>query len=149
MLKLVGRKHPALHRPARAIAPEEIGGLAPLAADMVAYCRSGKGRLGLAAPQVGRSVALVVTRAGDIVANPHVYLDKNERTITDIEGCLSLPGRLYRVERAVRCTVRGVSLDWEPMEFTVVGTEARLWQHEGDHLNGVLISERWPEVTRR
>jgi peptide deformylase len=128
---------------------EEAATLGPLAKDMIGYCRSGPGRLGLAAPQVGRSIGLVVTKAGDVVVNPHVYLDTSERMVTDTEGCLSLPGRVYLIERAVRCTVRGVTLDWEPLEFEAYGVEARLWQHEGDHLNGVLISSLGPEVKRR
>ena len=148
-MKLVHRKHPALHRPARPVTEDEAPTLKPLAKDMIGYCRSGPGRLGLAAPQVGRSIGLVVTKAGDAVLNPHVYIDTEERIVSDTEGCLSLPGRVYMVDRAVRCRVQGRSLDWEPMEFVAVGLEARLWQHEGDHLNGVLISERWPELGRR
>ena len=148
-LKLVDRRHPALHRVARAITEDEAASFLPLAKDMVGYCRSGRGRLGLAAPQVGRSVAIVVNKAGDMIANPNVYIDPHDRLITDIEGCLSLPGKSYAVERTVRCRVEGFWLDgWEPVEIDALGIEARFWQHEGDHLSGRLISDHWPEVRR-
>lgn len=132
-----------------AIPEYDAKSFAPLASDMLRFLRGARGRLALAAPQVGRSVALVVTKAGDIVLNPSVYLDVDSQLITDTEGCLSLPGKTYLVDRYLRCSVEGYSLDWEPMKFDVHGLEARLWQHEGDHLEGRLISERWPEVARQ
>jgi peptide deformylase len=147
MLKLVDRKHPALHRKARAITEEEAPSFLPLAKDMVGYCRSGANRLALAAPQVGRSVALVATKTGDMIANPICTVDKNDRIITQVEGCLSLPRRGFAVERFVRCQVSGFLVDgWVPVNFEAHGLEARIWQHECDHLSGFLISDFWPEV---
>lgn len=149
MIHLVSRKHPALHRPARRVEAEEIPSLNRLAESMVAYCKGGPGRAGLAAPQVGRSIALMVSREGQIVFNPTISVDPTDRLVLENEGCLSLPGRVYAVERFVRCYVEGMGPGGDPLAFEAYGRNARLWAHEGDHLDGNLVSDRWAEVSRR
>lgn len=141
-MAMVGRKHEALHTAAE---PIEVidGALWSLAARMRATLIKLQGA-GLAAPQVGQSKALVVTATGDVVLNPRVELDG--RMVPGPEGCLSLPGRCYEVERAERCTLFGVNLAGDETSVGITGFLARLWQHEVDHLDGVLICESWPEI---
>lgn len=141
-MALVGRDHPALHQPAEKITDID-GQLWQLVVRMRATLIAQQGA-GLAAPQVGRPLALVVTAAGDVVINPHV--EPHGRLIAGPEGCLSLPGRVYEVERAKRCVLTGFNLAGEEVAVGLNGFHARLWQHELDHLNGVLISEQWPEI---
>lgn len=101
----------------------------------------------LAAPQVGHGVQLVVTVYGDIVINPQVTKATVGRTIVEPEGCLSLPGRTFTVPRAKRCTLVGHNLAGEQIGVGLKGFPARLWQHECDHLAGVLIGDgTWPEI---
>lgn len=141
-MALVGRKHEALHTPAEKIT-EIDGALWQLVVRMRATLIAQQGA-GLAAPQIGRSLALVVTAAGDVVINPQLEL--HGKTITGPEGCLSLPGRVYEVERRKRCVLTGYNLAGEEIAVGITDFQARLWQHEMDHLAGVLISEQWPEI---
>jgi peptide deformylase len=138
---LVGRKHPALHRKA-----DWIGKPQPehqiLAARMAATLSRQRG-MALAAPQVGHSLRLVVwdTKA---LCDPIVHVSGPLEHA--LEGCLSLPGRWYAVPRHTKAHVVGLSLQGERVEFDIEGVEARMWQHEHDHLEGLLIAGRCEEV---
>ena len=57
------------------------------------------------------------------------------------ESCLSLPGKAYRVRRAQRAKIKGFTLAGEPRTYKALGLFAQVFQHEIDHLNGVLIDE--------
>ncbi len=146
-IQLVAPRHPALHRRAERI--EDGPAFKRLAAEMIDYCQEKKGRTALAAPQVGRSVALIVTREGQVVINPSIRVDPEDRTVTARESCLSLPNRTFLVDRFIRCYVEAETLDHEHLAFEAHGFNARLWQHEAGHLDGVLISDHWPEVSER
>jgi peptide deformylase len=65
------------------------------------------------------------------------------------EGCLSLPGIKGQVRRPVSIGIRALDLDGVPFERTAEGLEARIWQHEFDHLNGVLIIDKMTQIDRR
>jgi peptide deformylase len=119
--------------------------------DMVETMRKAPG-VGLAAPQVAESVRLIVVEYGDeeneetppklyVIANPEIT-----RTSQDIlvgtEGCLSIPGIQGDVERFVNITVKGVNRHGRPMTVKAKGWLARIFQHEIDHLEGILFVDR-------
>lgn len=141
---LVGKKHPALHTPAGPVlaVDDEIR---VLVARMFATVHAVNG-IALAAPQVGIPLRLIVSRDGNVSVNP-VLRGHSETTKTAPEGCLSLPGRHFDVARYTK--IQGAAVvDGSVKEFTVDGALARVWQHELDHLDGILISDRWPETRR-
>jgi peptide deformylase len=109
--------------------------------------------VGLAATQVGVLRRLFVVRARDeeeatAVVNPEL-VECGEELEADEEGCLSLQGVLVPVERPVSVTVEAVDLAGKEIRLRLEGYEARVAQHELDHLNGVLILDRTTEEARR
>ena len=97
--------------------------------------------VGLAAPQVGESIRLLVYDAGEgfrALINPVILKRKGEQTEPE-EGCLSIPGLRGIVRRANDITVRGLDGEGRPVRFRATGFEARILQHEIDHLNGILF----------
>lgn len=132
---------PALRERARSITKIDDQ-VKAVAARMIELMREVKG-VGLAAPQVGLSWRMFVTEVPDddgprVFVNPRLTTSGGERQTAE-EGCLSLPGIHVEVQRPVSATILATDLDGR--EFTVVSDEfaARVWQHEFDHLNGVLI----------
>ncbi len=105
--------------------------------------------VGLAAPQVGRSLQVVVIDVGEgplALINPKITAQSG--SVTDIEGCLSFPGVTAKVPRAEQVTVEGLDLDGKTLLFQADGLLARAVQHEIDHLDGIVIIDRATEVTR-
>ncbi len=109
--------------------------------------------LGLAAPQLGLSQRLLVYRVGVdapviALANPEIeWSSKDEETME--EGCLSLPGIVVDVDRAVHVRVRAQDEHGEERRVEASGLEARVILHEMDHLDGVLILDRTTREQRR
>ncbi|AGB40847.1 peptide deformylase [Halobacteroides halobius DSM 5150] len=100
--------------------------------------------VGLAAPQIGISKRIVVIDVGSGVVeliNPQI-IDKSEKTYVDQEGCLSIPGETGKVERAFEVTVRALNRDGEKFEVEGKGLLARALQHEIDHLEGKLFTDK-------
>jgi peptide deformylase len=109
--------------------------------------------VGLAAPQLGLSQRLLVYRVGPdapvvALANPEVEWESNDQETLD-EGCLSIPGVSVDVERPVHVRVRALDEDGETRTVEASGLEARVIQHELDHLNGVLILDRTTRDERK
>jgi peptide deformylase len=104
-----------------------------------------QGGVGLAAPQVGLGIRMA---AIDDRVNPPVLLrdpeilDRSDETTVMAEGCLSLPGWRAEVERPAAIKVRNHDLNGEPVELELSGYLARIAQHEIDHLDGVLFTDR-------
>jgi len=145
-LALVGRKHPALHAPALAV--DDPATVYDLADRMIATLRRHRG-YALAACQVGEFVNLVVLGPGMAYCNVAVEVEADTPRAVAVEECLSLPGRRFAVPRAVLVRVEAFDLvRAERIAAEFRDLDARLWQHEADHLNGVLISDRYPEVRR-
>jgi peptide deformylase len=119
---------------------------------MVAIMHGAMG-VGLAATQLGVLRRMLVFQAGpDAVAtalvNPVIeWLSEDMETAE--EGCLSLPGIGLDVERPLHARVSGVDISGEPMLLEASGLEARVLQHEIDHLDGVLILDRSPRDQRK
>ncbi len=109
--------------------------------------------VGLAAPQLGISQRLLVYRVGPdaplvALANPEIEWSSDEREGSD-EGCLSIPGVMVDVERPVHVRVRAQDEQGEQRNVEASGLEARVIQHEMDHLDGVLILDRTSRDERK
>jgi peptide deformylase len=124
---------------------EEIG-------RMAAIMRDGLG-IGLAATQLGVMHRVLVYRIGEdaplaALVNPEIEWSSREAEIVE-EGCLSLPGVHVDVERPLHVRVRARDQDGEEIEIEASGLEARVIQHEVDHLDGVLMLDRTPRDQRK
>ena len=109
--------------------------------------------LGLAAPQLGISQRLLVYRVGPdaptvALANPEVEWTSDDQEAFE-EGCLSIPGVVVDVDRPVHVRVRARDEEGEDRLIEASGLEARVIQHEIDHLDGVLILDRTTREQRR
>jgi peptide deformylase len=134
---------PVLRERASEVA-EVDGDIRKLVADMGETMRAAPG-IGLAAPQVGiqRRVLVYSLHEEDpihAVVNPEIVERSGE--VVDSEGCLSMPGLSYEVPRAQHVVVKGLDENGEPIEIDAVDLEARVLQHEIDHLDGILFIDR-------
>lgn len=119
------------------------GALQALVAEMadIMYCAHG---VGLAAPQVGRSIRLLVYDAGDglrALVNPKILKERGEQFEPE-EGCLSIPGLRGVVRRPNVITVRASDPAGRDLFFRATEFEARVICHEIDHLDGILFTDR-------
>lgn len=143
---------PVLHEPA---APLEIidDRIRQLVADMIETMHAAPG-VGLAGPQVGEPLRLFVFGWTDpdgdehagVAINPELWLSPTSLDEldedTESEGCLSIPGERLPLRRADRAILRATDLDGEEYEIEAEGWLARIFQHEYDHLDGVLYADR-------
>jgi peptide deformylase len=107
--------------------------------------------IGLAAPQVGHSLRLMVVgdeegRGAQALVNPAITAQGG--TVTAEEGCLSLPGVFAQVTRSEWVTLEAQDLEGRPIAITARGLRARVFQHEIDHLDGVLFIDRLEPMVR-
>lgn len=128
-----------------------------LAQDMVETLHDSGNGVGLAAPQVGESVRLIVVEYPEddsvedsplktyIVINPEIIW-RSEEKVTDYEGCLSIPGYVGKVERNLAIKVKGLNTYGRPIRISAEGFLARIFQHEIDHLDGVCYVDRATEI---
>ncbi len=119
--------------------------------DMIESLQSFPGCVGIAAPQIGSSVQLIVVDVGGhkkttishglvVLLNPVIRMQEGE--IISREGCLSLPDYTGNVKRAVKIRVCAQNRLGQPIEIQTEGFEAIVLQHEIDHLNGILFVDR-------
>lgn len=123
--------------------------------DMIETMRAAPG-VGLAAPQIGLSERIIVIeyfeREEDeekeeapkkvwAVVNPEI-VKVSEETLMGVEGCLSIPGLVGEVERHAAVQVKGLNRHGKPLKIKAEGWLARIFQHEIDHLNGILFTDR-------
>ncbi|MFQ5895314.1 MAG: peptide deformylase, partial [Nitrospinota bacterium] len=124
-----------------------------LAADMVEALHAAPG-IGLAAPQVGEAIRLIVvdTSAGLdpdellILVNPELVYAEGEAR--EEEACLSLPEVREEVKRAALVRVRGLNLEGEKVRVRAEGLRAQVLQHEIDHLEGILFIDHLSRLKR-
>jgi peptide deformylase len=158
--KIVTPPNPTLRRNAqkvRAFSPD----LQTLIDDMIETMRAAPG-VGLAAPQVDISQRVIVVEYADppedpeatpkppklyAVINPEITRTSDE-TVLGNEACLSLPGFMGEVERYDWVTLKGQDRNGNDFKLKPKGFLARIFQHEIDHLNGVLFIDRATEVWR-
>jgi peptide deformylase len=119
---------------------------------MVGIMRDAMG-VGLAATQVGVLRRLLVFQAGPdseptALVNPEIEW-RSDGVVVAEEGCLSLPRVSMDVERPLHARFSGLDVDGEPVQIEASGLEARVLQHEIDHLDGVLILDRAPRAQRK
>jgi peptide deformylase len=115
--------------------------------------------VGLAAPQVGISDRVIVVEYPEddeqedaprklfVVINPEIK-EISAETESGIEGCLSIPSLHGDVERALAVTVKGLTRHGQPFKIKAKGWLARIFQHEIDHINGVVFTDRATKVWR-
>ncbi len=157
VLDIVRLGHPALRTPALPVEEGQLGTeeLEHLAANMLESMRAASG-VGLAAPQVGVGLQLMVyelpveseavsPKTARVVVNPMVEPEPGEM-VYDWEGCLSIPDLLGLVPRYPRIRVRGLDQAGEALDYQAEGLEARVVQHEFDHLNGVVFLDRMRDL---
>jgi len=125
-----------------------------LAESMIETLSPARG-IGLAAPQVGESLSLIIVPSSEdleslaplAVVNPELSQLEGEEVAE--EGCLSIPGFSEHVKRAARCVLRGRDLTGRAVEIEAQGLLARVFQHEMDHLAGVLYIDRLSPLKRK
>jgi peptide deformylase len=170
--EIVTAGHPALRERAREVTPEELAspGLQQLIDDLIDTERAADGA-GLAANQIGETlrIAVIEVRAGNprypykppvpltVIVNPTIE-PVGDQTVMINEGCLSVPGLRGEVPRHVTVRVTYVDRDGTPHEEVRRGLTAGTFQHEVDHLDGILFLDRvadpttfmtWEEFERR
>jgi peptide deformylase len=125
--------------------------LKSLAARMFELMRQAKG-VGLAAPQVGHNIRLFITNHNGEPGSDRVYVnpvlvdaDGEEQAE---EGCLSLPKINIDVIRSKAMRIKAMDSEGKPFELMETGYLARVWQHETDHLNGILLIDRMGPVAK-
>jgi peptide deformylase len=152
--EIITLPNPTLRRRARKVSdfgPE----LQKLIDDMVETMRQAPG-VGLAAPQVDIPLRVIVIEFGDeegenvppklySLVNPEIIRSASE-TVLGTEGCLSIPGVVGDVERASSVTVKGLNRQGKPIKVKANGWLARIFQHEIDHLEGVLFVDKAEKV---
>ncbi|KAJ3671213.1 hypothetical protein LUZ60_008639 [Juncus effusus] len=162
--EIVKAGDPVLHEPAREVEKEEIGSekLEKIIDDMIAVMRKAPG-VGLAAPQIGVPLKIIVledtqeyisyARKDEIVAQDRrpfdltVIINPKLRSLSNktalfFEGCLSVDGFRAGVERYLEVEVSGLGRDGRPVKMEARGWQARILQHECDHLDGTLYVEK-------
>ena len=129
--------------------------LRKLAEDMFETMRANTG-VGLAAPQIGQSIRLLVAElepdkeSGErgfkvALCNPEI-VKASEEMASDFEGCLSIPGWIGEVPRHVSVVVKAQTTEGKEMRIKANDYYARVLQHEIDHLNGVLFTDRVVDI---
>jgi peptide deformylase len=137
------------------IASEEIQSIID---DLICTMRAANGA-GLAATQIGVALQICVIEVGDnprypykpqipltVLVNPR-WTNVTDELFVNNEGCLSVPGMRGDVERFTEIRVHALDRDAKAMDFTVVGLSAGTYQHECDHLDGVLFVDRLTDRT--
>lgn len=125
-------------KPVKKVGPAVRALLSDMAETM--YAANG---VGLAAPQVGIAKRVIVVDAGDgLVELINPELIRAEGQEVGVEGCLSIPGLVGEVERFAKVTVTGLDRDGRKRWVEGEGLLARVLQHEIDHLNGVLFTDK-------
>lgn len=102
--------------------------------------------VGLAAPQVGRNIRVIVAEIGGNrvmgMINPVITFMSEEKNQDDEEGCLSVPGKFGKVWRSTTIIVEYIDEKKQKQKRKLVGFDARVIQHEIDHLDGILFVDR-------
>lgn len=152
--KIATLPDPVLKRKARPVTKFDKN-LHTLITDMVETMREAPG-VGLAAPQIGLSERIVVIEYFEkqedeekeeapkkvwAIINPEI-VKVSEETFMGVEGCLSIPGLVGEVQRHAEVHVKALNRHGKPIRIKAKGWLARIFQHEIDHLNGILFTER-------
>jgi peptide deformylase len=145
--------HPVLRAPVEPVAFPASDAIQALVADMLLTLRDANG-VGIAAPQVYESKAIFIVASRpnpryptaplmdpEVVINPEI-IERSTTIGKDWEGCLSIPGIRGEVPRHREITVRYQSIDGQMVERVFSDFVARIFQHEDDHLRGIVFLDR-------
>jgi peptide deformylase len=146
-LEIVTYPNPVLKEVAHPV--EKIGPEERELAQLMINTMEKAGGVGLAAPQVGVSQRIIVVKldrgffSNEILAmiNPEI-IEKSENIVYGLEKCLSIPRKIINVPRSKWIKVKFLTLEGEEKILIEYGWNARIIQHEIDHLNGILINEK-------
>jgi peptide deformylase len=149
ILPIITIPNPILRQRAKELTPEEIKNqdIRKLITDMRETVEPAGG-VGLAAPQVGFSVRLIVIAIQNkitVLINPEIINFSWRKEVAE-EGCLSVPGKWGSVKRAKIIKVKALSENGEVVKFKARDLFARVMQHEIDHLNGMLFTDRAKKI---
>jgi peptide deformylase len=152
-IEIIQLGNPLLRVPAESLSVAQIEAAMPLFKSLEEIMLAHQG-VGIAAPQVGQPLRafIVASRPNDryphaplmdptIMINPEL-LWQNEEMEKDWEGCLSIPGIRAKVNRSTHIQVRYLNTSGDVIETEFTGFIARIFQHELDHLNGVVFLDR-------
>jgi peptide deformylase len=158
ILPIYGYGNTVLREKAKDIKPD-YPGLKELIADMFETMYEAEG-VGLAAPQIGKAIRLIVIDAAPmaeddkelkrfkkVFINAHILEEDGEPWLYN-EGCLSLPGIREDVRRKPKVKMKYLDENFTPHEEVFEGISARVFQHEYDHLDGLLIPDRVSQIRR-
>jgi len=139
-----GANNPVLRQKANQVKKVTVQ-IKQLALDMAETLEAHHG-LGLAAPQVGQLLKIIVAKPGPnqealVLINPQIKKTSRKTAIME-EGCLSLPNVSVPVKRPVKITVQGLDINGEMVKIKANGLLARVIQHEVEHLDGILIIDK-------
>jgi peptide deformylase len=149
LMEIITLPNPILRRKAHKVT--DFGKEYRLLVDnMIETMREAPG-VGLAAPQVAISSRVIVVEYGDdedetipkklyVLANPEI-VEKSEEKVLGIEGCLSVPDLIGEVERHETITVKGQNRQGQLVKIKATGWLARIFQHEIDHLDGIVYTD--------
>jgi len=150
-LKIIQYPDPRLKKPSTPVQETDPAQLLELAGKMLQLMREARG-VGLAAPQVGHNIRLFVMNPTGDPKDDRIYINPQlceaEGSEEDEEGCLSLPGINARIVRDKTVRIRATDPAGRELDEKASGYLARVWQHEFDHLNGVLITDRMGPVAK-
>ena len=139
--QVITAPHPILEQKAKPI--EDINAGVHRVLDNMRDTLVAAGGLGLAAPQIGISKRMIVIDMGDSVVeliNPEIIYQEGEQLGS--EGCLSVRGLVGWVQRAEKVIVKGQNREGTTVEYETQGLTARCFQHEIDHLEGILFTSK-------
>jgi len=109
--------------------------------------------VGLAAPQIGvskRAIVVQIEKEAVGFLNPRIIVSSRQKEIQE-EGCLCLPGIFFKIKRAKEAEIEALGEKGEIVRIEAKGLLARIFQHEIDHLNGILVIDRissWQKLCR-
>ncbi len=122
-----------------------------LVKNMITTCKVANG-VGLAAPQIGKNLNMAIIYLEEMglpafpIINPKIISSSKQQEDME-EGCLSLPGLYGTVSRPKKITIEAYNLEGEKFQITDDTFLARVLQHEIDHLNNILIIDKFKEIT--
>lgn len=152
ILPIIKHPNPILRAPTEQVSFPLSPAIKKLAKDMIDTVRHTDG-IGLAAPQVGKSVKVVVINLEKsqvptfVLYNPKIK-SRGFKKIEVEEGCLSIPGVFGMVKRPKKVTIEAQNEDGKKITFTDDGWVSRVAQHEIDHINGILIIDLIKKYTK-
>jgi len=145
MLKIIKYPNEFLRHKAREVKAEELKNpkIQRLIVDMVKTMEAEKG-IGLAAPQVGSDLRICAVKLDDelyVLINPKIKSFSRKKDLFE-EGCLSFPGKFLPIKRSIKVKIQARDIEGKKIKIKANGILARAFQHEIDHLDGILIIDR-------